>query len=223
MCVWFRVHACVRACVHACDHPQALAGQVRVRVTQGLSLSNSAGVIETNGLSFSILMGVMSGAFQVLQQAILPATILWTRRGHESKIKKETEKQTKKKTKTTMTATTTKMTKTTTQWVMLLQIRHPWKKKKKDKTTAPRHHHRTRGKRDLPVKKWGNNMVLEDVRPCDRSGTRGWCASTTGARSDRGRATFFPFFKILLLCYVIIRAVNRLKKINWLIAHFEIH
>ena len=31
--------------------------RVRVRVTQGLSLSNSLGVIETNGLSFSILLG----------------------------------------------------------------------------------------------------------------------------------------------------------------------
>ena len=30
---------------------------VRVTVTQGLSLSNSPGVIETNGLSFSILLG----------------------------------------------------------------------------------------------------------------------------------------------------------------------
>ena len=31
--------------------------RVRVRVTQGLTLSNSPGVIETNGLSSSILLG----------------------------------------------------------------------------------------------------------------------------------------------------------------------
>ena len=34
--------------------------RVRVRVTQGLSLSNSPGVIETNGLSSSILLGLRS-------------------------------------------------------------------------------------------------------------------------------------------------------------------
>ena len=37
---------------------------------------------------------------------------------------------------TTETMKTAMPTKTTTQWVILLQIRHPVEKKKKDKTTA---------------------------------------------------------------------------------------
>ena len=47
---------CLCVCLCACDQSQALA-RVRVGVTQGLSLSNSPGVIETNGLSSSILLG----------------------------------------------------------------------------------------------------------------------------------------------------------------------
>ena len=49
-----RVSVCVRVCVRAISRKP---WPVRVRVTQGLSLSNSPGVIETNGLSFSILLG----------------------------------------------------------------------------------------------------------------------------------------------------------------------
>ena len=57
----------------------------------------------------------------------------------EKQAEKQTEKQREKKTQTTARKTTMETmktpTKTTTQWVMLLQIRHPLKKKKKkDKT-----------------------------------------------------------------------------------------
>ena len=54
----------VRACVCAIIRKPWL---VRVRVTQGFSLSNSPGVIETNGLSFSILLG---GSFRPPEGAL---------------------------------------------------------------------------------------------------------------------------------------------------------
>ena len=60
VCVSVCVSVCVRACVRACVRVisrKPWPVRVRFRVTQGLSLSNSPGVIETNGLSSSILRG----------------------------------------------------------------------------------------------------------------------------------------------------------------------
>ena len=54
VCVCLCVCTCLRACVFS-RKPWPV--RVRVRVTQGLSLFNSPGVIETNGLSSLILLG----------------------------------------------------------------------------------------------------------------------------------------------------------------------
>ena len=66
MCVSVSVQACVRACVCEISRKPWLV-RVRVRVTQGLSLSNSPGVIEANVLSTSILLGQHKGCLNPIQ------------------------------------------------------------------------------------------------------------------------------------------------------------
>ena len=61
---WPRVCVCLCLCVRLCACVRVISRKpwpVMVRVTQGLSLFNSPGVIETNGLSSLILLGQHKG------------------------------------------------------------------------------------------------------------------------------------------------------------------
>ena len=61
-CPWVKLTQSVCVCVCACMRViSRKPWPVRVRVTQRLSLSNSPGVIESNGLSSSILLGQHKG------------------------------------------------------------------------------------------------------------------------------------------------------------------
>ena len=58
--------------------------RVRVRVTQGLSLSNSPGVIETNGLSSLIILGQHKG--QTFEALIQPLTTFKVVKGCQNQL-----------------------------------------------------------------------------------------------------------------------------------------